>query len=159
MPRYIADCSHFATYHKTVIVEADDLDTACADAIEKATQSETWRSADDYSQTRVAAIAEGEHSDPWGEAALPVPDHYSHAADLPLVRLTAPGAGSPPTAEVVRGRVLLTFADPRGTITAERPAPNVPAQAKPLVTVRIRPEDGRPDVTVTGGDARIRIVD
>lgn len=42
---------------------------------------------------------------------------------------------------------------------AERPAPNVPAQAKPLVTVRIRPEDGRPDVTVTGGDARIRIVD
>ena len=159
MPRYVADCSHFATYHKTVIVDADDLDTACAEAIEKADQSETWRSADNYSQTRVAAIAEGEHSDPWGEAALPVPAHYSHAPDLPLVRLTPPSARRPPTVEVVRGRVLLTFVDPMGTVTAEHPAPHVPTQAKPLVTVRIRPEDGRPDITVTGGDARIRIVD
>ena len=159
MPRYVADCSHFATYHKTVVVDAVDLDTACSDAIEKADQSDTWRSADNYTQTRVDAIAVGEHSDPWGETALPVPAHYSHAADLPLVRLTTADATTPPTLEIIRGRVLLSFVDPKGTITAERPAPDTPAHAKPLVTVRIRPEDGRPDVTVTGGDARIRIID
>ena len=159
MPRYVADCSHFATYHKTVVVEADDLDTACADAIEKADNSDTWRTADDFSQTRVVAIAEGEESDPWGEAALPVPAHYSHDADLPLVRVAPNGPGLPATIEIVRGRVLLTFASPTGTVTTKHAGPDAPARAKPLVTIRPRPEDGRPDVTVTGGDVRIRILD
>lgn len=159
MPRFVADCSHTATYHKTVTVEADDLHCACAAAIDTADASETWRSADDYGRTRVDAIAQGEHSDPWGDDGLIVPEHFTHSADLPLVRFCPDPRGGVGTLEVVRGRVLLTFAHPSGTVTTEVRGAGVPPRTKPLVTVRIRPEDGRPDVTVTGGEARVHIAD
>ena len=51
----------------------------------------------------------------------------------------------------------IRFAEPAGTVTTEISDPPPPPDVRPLVTVRPR-ADGAPDVTVTGGKARVRIL-
>ena len=156
MPHFKAHCGYYAYWHKTVDVDAPDLDTACQSAIDKADGPGAWKSGDDMTPTRVDAISEGEDSHPWGEGALLVPARFTHEGEPPLVKLVpAPHGG---TIDVVRGRALITVAGDTGSFTSESPPRSQPG-AKPVVTVRIRPEDGRPDVTVTGGDVLVRFLD
>lgn len=157
MPRYTAQCGQYAHSHITVPVDAGDLESACAAAIAEANQREGWRSSNHFTETYVDAIAEGDDVCPWGPGALPVPLRFTHEGEPPHISVTA-GHGDG-AIEVVRGRLLVTFVSEAGTVTAERPPRALPAQPKPLVTVRLRSEDGRPHVTVTGGDARVRILD
>ena len=157
MPRYTAQCGYYAHWHITVDVEADDLESACAAAIAEANQRDAWRSGDDVTETYVDAIAEGDDTCPWGPDALPVPLRFTHEGEPPHVILSP--AGGDGSIETVHGRLIVSFVSPDGTVTAERPPRALPARPKPLVTVRRRPEDGRPHVTVTGGDARVRILD
>ena len=157
MPHYRAHCGSYAYQFTTVDVDAPDLDTACQAAIEMANNSGAWRNDDDITPTRVDAISQGEDSDPWDDGALLVPNRFTHEGEPPLIKLVpAPPNGT--TIDVLRGRVLLTIVDHTGSFTTERPVRSQPG-VKPLVTVRIRPEDGRPDVTVAGGDVTVRILD
>ena len=102
------------------------------------------------------ACCEGADADPWGDAALPVPHRFTERGEPPVVTLTGP---VPPGAvEVSGGRVLVRIATEAGTVTSEVRDPPQPPANKPLVTVSVGP-DGKPRVDVTGGKARIRIVD
>lgn len=157
MPRFTAQCGYYAHWHITVDVEADDLESACAALIQKANQRDAWRSGDHVTDTYVDAIAEGEDACPWGPDALPVPLRFTHEGPPPHITVSAvSGDGA---IDVVHGRLIVSFVSPEGTVTAERPPRALPGQPKPLITVRRRTDDGRPDVTVTGGDARVRIID
>lgn len=157
MPRYTAQCGYYAHWHITVDVEADDLESACAAAIAEANQRDGWKSGDHVTETYVDAIAEGNDVCPWGPDALPVPLRFTHEGEPPHV-IVSP-AGGEGSIETAHGRLRVSFVSDDGTVTTERPARAHLRQPKPLVTVRRRPEDGRPHVTVTGGDARVRILD
>ena len=156
MPRFTAQCGYYTHWHTTVDVEADDLESACAAAIEQANQCDAWRSGDHVTDTYVDAIADGDDANPWGPDALPVPAQFTREGPPPHITVCAvAGDGA---IEVVHGRLTVTFVSNEGTVTAERPPRTLPGQAKPLVTVTRRPEDGLPHVTVTGGDARVRLL-
>ena len=147
-----------AYWANTVTVEAQTLDEALEQAIETANQSEGWRSTDHCGERFIDAVSPGADADPWNaDTALPVPDRFTEQGEPPVVTLTDPskrGGG----VEVSGGRVLLRFRSDAGTVTSELCDPPHPPANKPLVTIRSGP-DGRPDVTVTQGRARIRIVD
>lgn len=105
----------------------------------------------------VDAIAEGLDANPWGPDALPVPLHFTHEGPPPHITVSAvSGDGA---IDTVHGRLIVSFVSPEGTVTTERPPRAQPGQPKPLVTVRSRTDDGLPHVTVTGGEARVRIID
>ena len=157
MPVFTAQCGYYAHYHITVRIEADDLDAACRAAIAQANECDAWRSGDHVTETYVDAITEGGDADPWGPDALPVPLRFTHEGEPPHIAVSSAGAEG--AIEVVRGRLLVTFVCDAGTVTAERPPRALPGQPKPLVTVRRRPDDARPCVTVTAGDVRVQIVD
>ena len=145
-------------YANTVTVEADTLEEALERAIEKANESDAWRSLDHVGDSFVDAVCEGADADPWAaDAALPIPGRFTEQGEPPVVTLTdpsEPGGGI----EVSGGRVLLRFRSGAGTVTAELRDPPHPPANKPLVTARRGP-DGRPEVTVTEGRARVRILD
>ncbi|MCY4348818.1 MAG: hypothetical protein OXC25_03065 [Thiotrichales bacterium] len=71
--------------------------------------------------------------------------------------MTLAGPGRPGSIEVAGGAVRLRFVDATGTVTTEV-SDSAPADNTPIITIRPR-ADGRPDVTVTEGRARIRILD
>ena len=141
----------------TVTVEATTLEQALEKAIEAANNDPAgWKSSGHVTDSYVDACCEGAHADPWGDAALPVPDRFTERGEPPVVTLMGP---VPPGAvEVSGGRVLVRIATEAGTITSEVRDPPHPPANKPLVTVSVGP-DAKPRVEVTGGKARIRIVD
>ena len=122
----------------------DTLDEALEKAIEQA------------GQTFVEDLAEGVDADPWGDTAIPVPDRFSEKGEPPVVMLT--GLRPPGGIEVAGGTVRIRFVEHAGTVTTEAADPPAPPDNKPLVTVRRR-TDGAPDVTVSGGRARVLILD
>ena len=92
-----------------------------------------------------------------GRARSRIPDRFTEQGEPPLLTITdpaKPGGGI----EVTRGRVLLRFVSDAGTVTSELCDPPHPPANKPLVTIRRGP-GGRPEVTVTEGRARIRLLD
>ena len=74
----------------------------------------------------------------------------------PVVTLTGPRP--PGGIEVAGGTVRIRFVEDAGTVTTEVADPPAPPGNKPLVTVRRR-ADGAPDVAVSGGRARVLILD
>lgn len=155
--QFTVQCGYNAHYSNTVTVEAGTLDEALEKAVAAANQdADGWRSTDHCSATFVDAVCEGADAEPWGEDALPVPDRFTEQGEPPLVSLTGP---VPPGAvEVSGGRALVRIVRAAGTVTSELRDPPHPSANKPLVTVSVDP-DGRPDVRVEGGAARVRILD
>ena len=154
---WTVQAGYAAWYANTVIVEADTLDEALTKAIEAANQDAAgWKVLDHCGDTFCQAASEGAGVDPWGEGSLPVPDRFSEHGEPPIVTLIGP---VPPGAvRVSGGRVTLRFETDAGTIAAEMRDPPHPPANKPLVTVSVGP-DGKPRVEVTGGSARVRILD
>ena len=156
MTHYTVCCGYASHYHNTVTVEADSLDEALEKAIELAGDDPHWKSVDQASQTFVEALAEGMDADPWGDTAIPVPDLFSEKGEPPVVTLTA--LRPPGGIEVSGGTVRIRFVEDAGTVTTEVTDPPAPPGNKPLVTIGRR-ADGAPDVTVSGGRARVLILD
>ena len=155
---FTVQCGYAGYFARTVTVEADSLDEALDKAIEAANRSDAWRSLDHCGDTFVDAVCEGADADPWAsEASLPVPDRFTEQGELPIVTFSDP-ARPDGGIEVTRGRVLLRVRGDAGTVTAEMRDPPRPPANRPRVTVRLGP-DGRPDVTVTEGRARVRVLD
>ena len=161
-------CGYASHYHNTVTVEADTLDKALEKAIEQAGDDPHWKSVDQASQTFVEALAEGMDADPWGDTAIPVPARFTGEpanatgsseranGEPPVFTLT--GLHPPGGIEVAGGTVRIRFVEDAGTVTTEAADPPAPPGNKPLVTVARR-TDGAPDVTVSGGRARVLILD
>ena len=95
-------------------------------------------------------------TDPWGDTALPVPDRFTENGEPPVVTLT--GLRPPGGIEVTGGAVRIRFVEGAGTVTTKAADPPAPPGNKPLVTIGRR-ADGAPDVTVSGGRARVLILD
>ena len=108
-------------------------------------------------------------ADPWGNTAIPFPDRFAgepanatgsseraNGEQPPVVTLT--GLRPPGGIEVAGGTVRIRFIEHADTVTTEVTDPPAPPGNKPLVTVRRR-ADGVPDVTVSGGRARVLILD
>ncbi len=154
---WTVQCAYMSHVANTVAVEADTLEEALEKAIEAANDDPAgWKSTGHVSDSYVDAVCEGADADPWGEAALPVPDRFTERGDPPVVTLTGP---VPPGAVEVSGsRVLVRIATEAGTIAVEMRDPPHPPGNKPLVTVSVAP-DGKPRVDVAGGSARVRILD
>ena len=154
---WTVQAGYAAWYANTVTVEADTLDEALEKAIEDANEDAAgWRVLDHCGDTFVQAVSQGVAVDPWGEGSLPVPDRFSEHGEPPVVTLAGP---VPPGAvRVSAGRVTIRFETEAGTIAAEMRDPPLPPRNKPLVTVSVGP-DGKPRVEVTGGSARVRILD
>ncbi len=146
-----------AHHCNTVTVEADALEEALEKAIEDANEDAAgWRPTDHCSDSFVDTVCEGAGADPWGEGSLPVPNRFSEHGEPPVVTLAGP---VPPGAvQASGGRVTVRFETDAGTIAAEMRDPPHPPANKPLVTVFVAP-DGKPRVEVTGGSARVRILD
>ena len=156
MTYFTVCCGYASHYHNTVPVEADTLDAALEKAIEQAGDDPHWKSVDQASQTFVEALAESMDADPWGDTALPVPDRFTENGEPPVVTLT--GLRPPGGIEVTGGAVRIRFVEGAGTVTTEAADPPAPPGNKPLVTIGRR-ADGAPDVTVSGGRARVLILD
>ena len=156
MTHYTVCCAYASHYHNIVTVDADSLDAALEKAIEQAGDDPHWKSVDQASQIFVEALAEGEEADPWGDTAIPVPGRFSEKGEPPVVTLT--GLRPPGGIEVTGGVVRIRFVEAAGTVTTEAADPTDPPGNKPLVTVARR-ADGAPDVTVSGGRARVLILD
>ena len=72
--------------------------------------------------------------------------------------VTLTGLRPPGSIEVAGGAVRIRFIEHAGTVTTEATDPPAPPGNKPLVTIGRR-ADGAPDVTVSGGRARVVILD
>ena len=152
---YTVQCGYTAHFANTVTVEAETLEEALEKAIETANADDAWRSTGRLSRTFVDAVCEGAGADPQDtDAAWPVPERFTERGEPPVVTLTDPGRPGGGAIEVSRGRVLLRFQTPDATLTSEVSDPPHPPGNKPLR----RRDDGAPDVTVTEGRARIRIL-
>ena len=168
MTYYTVCCGYASHYRNTVTVEADTFDEALEKAIEQAGDDPHWKSVDQASQTFVEALAEGMDADPWGDTALSVPDRFTVEpanaigsseranGEPPVVTLT--GLRPPGGIEVAGGTVRIRFVEDAGTVKTEAADPPAPPGNKPLVTVTRR-ADGAPDVAVSGGRARVLILD
>ena len=151
-------CGYSTHFANTVTVEAETLEEALDKAIETANADDAWRSTGHCSDTFVDAVCEGADADPRDpDAAWPIPDRFTERGEPPVITLTDPGR--PDGGIAVSGvRVLIRFTGDAGTVSAELCDPPHPPANKPLVTIRRR-ADGAPDVTVTEGRARVRILD
>ena len=155
---WTVQCGHTARFANTVTVEAETLEEALEKAVETVGPDEE-RSPTGRRRIFVDAVWEGVHADPGDpDAAWPVPDRFTERGEPPVLTLTDPGRPGGGAIEVSGGRVLLRFQTPEATLTSELADPPHPPGNKPLVTIRRR-ADGAPDVTVTGGRARVRILD
>ncbi len=151
-------CGHTARFAKTLIVEAETIEEALEKAVETANADDDRRPPGGCSRIFVDAVCEGVHTDPGDpDAACPVPDRFTERGEPPVLTLTDPGRPGGGAIEVSGGRVLLRFQNSEATITSELADPPHPPGNKPLVTIRRR-DDGAPDVTVTGGRARVRVL-
>ena len=95
-------------------------------------------------------------ADPWGDTAIPIPDRFTEKGEPPVVTLT--GLRPPGGIEVAGGTVRIRIIEHASTVTTEVTGPPAPPGNKPLVTVARR-ADGAPDVAVSGGRARVVILD
>ena len=86
----------------------------------------------------------------------PFPTVLQRKANRPVVTLT--GLRPPGGIEVAGGTVRIRIIEDAGTVTTEAADPPAPPGNKPLVTVTRR-ADGAPDVAVSGGRARVLILD
>ena len=146
-----------AHHCNTVTVEAGTIEEALEKAVAAANEDAAgWKSTGHVSDSYVDAVCEGADCDPWGEGALPVPARFSEQGEPPVVTLA--GAVLPGAVQVSGGRATVRFETDAGTIAAEMRDPPHPPRNKPLVTVSVGP-DGKPRVDVTGGSARVRILD
>ena len=93
---------------------------------------------------------------PGATPRIPVPDRFTENGEPPVVTLT--GLRPPGGIEVAGGTVRIRFVEHAGTVTTEVTDPPTPPGNKPLVTVTRR-ADGAPDVVVSGGRARVLILD
>ena len=156
---WTVQCGYTARFASTLIVEAETLEEALEKAIEAAKTDADRRPPGGCSRIFVDAVCEGVHADPGDpDAAWPIPDRFTERGEPPVLTLIDPGRPGGGAIEVSRGRVLLRFETPEATLTSEVSDPPHPPGNKPLVTIRRR-DDGAPDVTVTGGRARVRILD
>ena len=147
-------CGYAARFADPFTVEAETLE----EALEKAVENAHADRRPDFRCRRVFVddVWEGADSrDP--DAEWPVPDRFTERGEPPVITLTDPGRAGGGAVEVSRGRVLLRFETPGATLTNELSDPPRPPRNKPLVTIRRR-ADGAPDVTVTGGRARVRFL-
>ncbi len=101
MTRYTVQCGYAAYFERTETVEAATLDDALEQAIAEANAHSDWASADVCDNTFIAAVAEGEDIELWGDGAkqLPVPARFTEGGEGPRVtvilrssRRTAGGA-------------------------------------------------------------------
>ena len=146
----------------------DTLGEALEKAIEQAGEDPHWKSVDQASQTFVEALAEGMDAEPWGNTTIPIPDRFTGEpanatgsseranGEPPVVTLT--GLRPPGGIEVAGGTVRIRFIEHADTVTTEVTDPPAPPGNNPLVTVRRR-TDGAPDVDVSGGRARVLVLD
>ena len=147
-------CGYAARFADTFTVEAETIE----EALEKAVENAHADRRPDFRCRRVFVDDVREGDDPRDpDAEWPVPDRFTERGEPPLITLTDPGRAGGGAVEVSRGRVLLRFQTPGATLTNELSDPPRPPRNKPLVTIRRR-ADGAPDVTVTGGRARIRVL-
>ena len=156
--QFTVQCGYNAHFANTVTVDAATLEEALEKAIQAANNDDAWRSTDDCGPSYVDAVCEGADADPWAaDTALTVPERFTEQGEPPVLTITDPAK---PTGgiEVTRGKVLLRFVGDAGTVTTELCDPPHPPANKPLVTIRRGP-DSRPEVTVTEGRARIRLLD
>ena len=151
MPHFTVVCSYADYLTATVTVEAETLEQAFEAAIDKADATEAWDKSDHSGDPFIAAYAEGEDPDPWGDEALPVPGRFTEAGEPPLVVVTGPApAGG---IRVAEGQARIRYVRDAGTFTAilyDQPAHH----GQPLVSV-VRRADGAPHVTVVGGKVRV----
>lgn len=156
MTRYALQLGFAVYFGANVAVEADTVEEACRLAIDKADETEAWRSTDHSSDSYVIAIQEDEAPPcPHPVSPIPVPDEYSEHGPPPVVVLT----GTPPHGAIAveGGVVRIRFENPGFAVTTEMSDPQPPTGSKPMITVSRRP-DGTPDVAVRGGKARVRVV-
>ena len=152
MPHFTVACSYADYLTATVTVEAATLEQALEAAIDKADARAAWSKADRSGDPFIAAVAEGEDADPWGDDALPVPGRFTEAGEPPLVVVTGPApAGG---IRVAEGRARIRYVREAGTFTADLYGEPAPHHGQPLVSV-VRRADGAPHVTVVGGKVRV----
>ena len=155
MPHFTVVCSYADYYAATVTVEAGTPEQAFEAAIARADECQAWDKSDHSGDPFIAAYAEGEDADPWGDEALPVPGRFTEAGEPPLVAVIGPA----PTGgiRVAEGQTRTRYVRDVGTFTAvlyDRSA----HLGQPLVSV-VRRADGTPHVTVVGGKVRVLYFD
>lgn len=151
MTPFTVVCSYADYLTATVTVEAETPEQAFEAAIAKADETEAWDKSDHSGDPFIAAYAEGEDADPWGDEALPVPGRFTEAGEPPLVVVTGPA----PTGgiRVAEGQARICYVRDVGRFTAvlyDRSTHH----GQPLVSV-VRRADGTPHVTVVGGKVRV----
>ncbi|MCU1483116.1 MAG: hypothetical protein JWQ19_3902 [Subtercola sp.] len=80
MTTFTVQCGAARYSTVTLTVEADDLETALAQAVADANLSSAWSACDDFGPTFIEAVAEGEDVELWAIAfdqQLPVPDRFT----------------------------------------------------------------------------------
>jgi hypothetical protein len=80
MTSYTVQCAAVTYSTITVTVEADDLETALAEAIGKAEKDDGWEVCEVLSPAFVQAVAQGEDVELWAldfDQQLPVPDRFT----------------------------------------------------------------------------------
>ena len=152
MPHFTVVCSHADYLTATVTVEAATPEQAFDAAIDKADETEAWDKSDHSGDPFIAAYAEGEDADPWGDEALPVPGRFTEAGEPPLVVVTGPASAG--GIRVAEGRAHIRYVREAGTFTADLCAEPDRHHGQPLVSV-VRRADGAPHVTVVGGKVRV----
>ena len=152
MPHFTVVCSHADYLTATVTVEAGTPEQAFEAAIAKADARGAWSRTDRSGDPFIAAYAEGEDADPWGDKTLPVPGRFTEAGEPPLVVVTGPApAGG---IRVAEGRARIRYVREAGTFTADLCGEPDQHHGQPLVSV-VRRADGAPHVTVVGGKVRV----
>ncbi len=112
MKQWTVQCGYAAYYANTVTVEAETLDAALEKAIAEANDDPCWKALDHSGDTFVDAAAEGADADPWQDfaSALPIPDHFTEAGDVPVVTIVMEG-GVVQDASVKDGRAHVRVKD------------------------------------------------
>lgn len=80
MSSFTVQCAAARYSTITVTVEADDLETALAEAIAKADMEDGWEACDGFTPAFVQAVAQGADVELWGLEfieLLPVPDRFT----------------------------------------------------------------------------------
>ena len=155
MTPFTVVCSYADYFTATVTVEAETPEQAFEAAIARADATEAWKKSDRSGDPFIAAYAEGEDADPWGDEALPVPGRFTEAGEPPLVVVTGPApAGG---IRVAEGQARIRYVRDVGTFTAVL-YDRSEHHGQPLVSV-VRRADGAPHVTVVGGRVRVLYFD
>ena len=152
MTHFTVACSYADYLTATVTVEAETPEQAFEAAIARADATSAWNKSDPSGDPFIAAYAEGEDADPWGDEALPVSGRFTEAGEPPLVVVTGPApAGG---IRVAEGRARIRYVREAGTFTADLYNRLSSHHGQPLVSV-VRRADGAPHVTVVGGKVRV----